>query len=161
MHVSKDSMWRGIWKILQKFLGTKPALSKMMAYVWHWHRHRHRTAVHPSASFFRSAMRADLLMFYSSRCMLSRFRFSQSVREGGVQSNQGRKLMAASLLRACLKNGRAACQKAIAAIVRRRRGTCWKADDVAVSVCDLLNQVHTRYVACWIVGVILLLLILK
>jgi hypothetical protein len=23
MHVSKDSMWRGIWKILQNFLGTK------------------------------------------------------------------------------------------------------------------------------------------
>jgi hypothetical protein len=26
MHVSKDSMWRGIWKILQNFLGTKQGL---------------------------------------------------------------------------------------------------------------------------------------
>jgi hypothetical protein len=27
MHVSKDSMWRGIWKILQNFLGTKQGLN--------------------------------------------------------------------------------------------------------------------------------------
>jgi hypothetical protein len=26
MHVSKDSMWQGIWKILQNFLGTKQDL---------------------------------------------------------------------------------------------------------------------------------------
>jgi len=26
MHVSKDSMWREIWKILQNFLGTKQGL---------------------------------------------------------------------------------------------------------------------------------------
>jgi len=25
--MSKDSMWRGIWKILQKFLGTKQGLT--------------------------------------------------------------------------------------------------------------------------------------
>jgi hypothetical protein len=28
MHVSKDSMWREIWKILQKFLETKQDLNK-------------------------------------------------------------------------------------------------------------------------------------
>jgi hypothetical protein len=28
MHVSKDSMWRGIWKILQNFLGTKLGLKQ-------------------------------------------------------------------------------------------------------------------------------------
>jgi hypothetical protein len=27
MHVSKDSMWRGIWKILQNFWGTKQGLN--------------------------------------------------------------------------------------------------------------------------------------
>jgi hypothetical protein len=29
MHVSKDSMWRRIWKILQNFLGTKQGLKAM------------------------------------------------------------------------------------------------------------------------------------
>jgi hypothetical protein len=32
MHVSKDSMWRGIWKFLQNFLGTKPALINPRVY---------------------------------------------------------------------------------------------------------------------------------
>jgi hypothetical protein len=40
MHVSKDSMWRGIWKILQNFLGTKRALvlawGLTLRREWNW-----------------------------------------------------------------------------------------------------------------------------
>jgi hypothetical protein len=32
MHVSKDSMWRKIWKILQNFLGTKQAWSQCFVF---------------------------------------------------------------------------------------------------------------------------------
>jgi hypothetical protein len=38
MHVSTDSMWRRIWKILQNFLGTKPALKTKAAFLPAKHR---------------------------------------------------------------------------------------------------------------------------